>query len=177
MVNRFEFFGIALSIIAMAGALWLINLQENTGQVASVVTATDVDPIVVVGGERTDADIADAVVDASSVNGDLQKLIVDDVVAGNGAAATSGDTVTVNYIGTLQNGQEFDNSYKRGAPFTFTLGEGKVIAGWEQGLEGMQVGGQRILVIPSDLAYGDSGYGPIPGGATLVFAVELLAIE
>ena len=89
----------------------------------------------------------------------------------------NGDTVSVHYVGTLQNGTEFDNSNKRGAPFEFTVGGGQVIKGWDEGLVGMRVGGQRILVIPSDMAYGEKGIGPIPGGATLVFSIELIAIK
>jgi FKBP-type peptidyl-prolyl cis-trans isomerase len=85
--------------------------------------------------------------------------------------------VSVHYIGTLQDGTEFDNSKKRGAPFEFKVGEGRVIAGWEEGLVGMQVGGQRVLVIPPEKAYGSNGVGPIPGNATLVFSIELLEIK
>lgn len=85
--------------------------------------------------------------------------------------------MTVHYIGTLQNGQEFDNSNKRGEPFTFTVGEGRVIKGWEEGIVGMKVGGKRILVIPAAMGYGQKGYGPIPPGANLVFAIDLLEIK
>jgi peptidylprolyl isomerase len=88
-----------------------------------------------------------------------------------------GDVVSVHYVGTLQNGTEFDNSKKRGAPFEFKVGGGQVIAGWEEGLVGMQVGGQRVLVIPPEKGYGANGIGPIPGNATLVFSIELLEIK
>jgi FKBP-type peptidyl-prolyl cis-trans isomerase len=120
--------------------------------------------------------LRDAIVSAADSTGNLSKLIVDDVIFGTGDEVKVGDTVTVHYIGTLQNGQEFDNSNKRGTPFTFTVGEGKVIKGWEEGIVGLKKGGKRILVVPSDLCYGDKGYGPIPGGANLVFAVDLLEI-
>jgi peptidylprolyl isomerase len=83
----------------------------------------------------------------------------------------------VHYVGTLQNGTEFDNSKKRGQPFEFTVGAGQVIKGWDQGLVGMKVGGQRILVIPPDMAYGERGVGPIPGNATLVFSIELIDVK
>ena len=83
----------------------------------------------------------------------------------------------VHYSGRLENGQEFDNSQKRGAPLEFTVGAGQVIAGWEQGLLGMKVGGERVLNIPPELAYGEQGIGPIPGGATLTFTIELLEIK
>ena len=87
-----------------------------------------------------------------------------------------GDTVSVNYNGQLEDGTVFDTSVGR-APFSFTLGAGPVIAGWEQGIVGMQVGGKRLLVIPASLGYGAAGYGPIPGNATLVFEVELLSVK
>jgi len=106
-----------------------------------------------------------------------------DLVVGTGAEATAGRTVTVNYTGWLydpsrpeQKGQQFDTSIG-GQPFPFTLGAGQVIAGWDRGVAGMRVGGQRRLVIPADLAYGSSGRGGIPPNATLVFDVELLTVS
>ncbi|KAK4984659.1 hypothetical protein LTR50_006450 [Elasticomyces elasticus] len=90
----------------------------------------------------------------------------------------AGDTISVHYIGTLQStGAEFDESYRRGMPFTFVLGKGQVIRGWDEGLEGLCVGELRRLVVPPDLAYGSGGVGMIPGGATLVFDTELIEIE
>lgn len=89
-----------------------------------------------------------------------------------------GDTLHMHYTGTLQDGTEFDSSIPRGQPFIFTLGTGQVIKGWDQGLLGMCEGEKRRLVVPSDLGYGDRGAPPkIPGGATLVFEVELLKVE
>lgn len=99
-----------------------------------------------------------------------------DVVTGTGAEAKSGDKVTVQYVGALfANGKVFDSSWKKGrAPFEFTIGQGNVIQGWDQGVPGMKVGGRRILVIPSDLAYGATGSLPtIPADAPLVFVVDL----
>jgi FKBP-type peptidyl-prolyl cis-trans isomerase len=99
-------------------------------------------------------------------------------VIGTGAEATSGKTVTVNYIGNLTDGTKIDSSYDRGQPFSFTLGAGEVIKGWDEGVTGMKVGGKRKLIIPSSLGYGPQGIpGVIPGGATLVFEVELLGVE
>ena len=102
---------------------------------------------------------------------------------GTGADATSGRTVTVNYTGWLYSataadhkGQQFDTS-TGGAPFSFLLGAGRVIAGWDSGLVGMKVGGQRRLVIPPNLAYGSQQVGPIPPNSTLVFDVELLNVQ
>ena len=122
---------------------------------------------------------------ASALGGDLvvakerltpSGLRISDLVIGNGPEATAGETVSVNYRGTLENGKEFDSSYGRG-PFSFPLGAGRVIKGWDEGVAGMQVGGKRKLVIPPDLAYGERGAGGvIPPNATLIFEVELLKI-
>lgn len=109
--------------------------------------------------------------------GEVTQLIVDTVTVGEGEPVEEGDTITVHYVGTVVSGQEFDNSRERNQPFTFTVGEGDVISGWDEGVVGMRPGGSRILVIPSEMGYGAEGYGPIPGGATLLFAVELLSIE
>jgi FKBP-type peptidyl-prolyl cis-trans isomerase len=100
-----------------------------------------------------------------------------ELAVGEGPAAKAGDTVSVHYTGTLQNGQKFDSSVDRGVPFTLTLGLGSVIQGWEEGLLGMQVGGKRKLIIPSNLGYGATGSGQIPPNATLIFDVELLSID
>jgi FKBP-type peptidyl-prolyl cis-trans isomerase len=102
----------------------------------------------------------------------------EDLLVGTGTVATKGQTVEVHYVGTLESGKKFDSSRDREEPFTFTLGAGMVIKGWDLGVAGMRVGGKRRLTIPSDLAYGDRGYpGAIPPRATLVFEVELLAVR
>ncbi len=100
-----------------------------------------------------------------------------EVVAGQGKIAASGDTVTVHYIGRLTNGQVFDSSVDANTPFTFTLGRGDVIRGWDEGLIGMREGGKRTLTIAPDYAYGERGIGPIPPNSVLVFDVELLKVE
>jgi FKBP-type peptidyl-prolyl cis-trans isomerase len=176
-ISKFEAAGIGLSVVAMVLALFLMRMEtsvfspgntEDTSQQASVVVAEDTE---------NSAALADAIVEASGDEGHVTRLIIDDVVMGTGDAVKDGDTVTVDYIGTLQNGQQFDNSYAKGEPLTFKVGGGKVIKGWEQGVVGMKAGGQRILVVPPELAYGAKGYGPIPPNATLVFAIELRAIK
>jgi len=100
------------------------------------------------------------------------------MVVGTGDEAVNGKKVTVNYSGTLINGTKFDSSYDRGVPFSFNLGAGEVIAGWDRGVTGMKVGGKRKLTIPSSLGYGATGAGEvIPPNATLIFEVELLKVE
>ncbi len=101
----------------------------------------------------------------------------EDLVVGSGDEAVSGKTVTVNYVGTFTDGTKFDASADHGQPFSFTLGAGQVIQGWDQGVAGMKVGGKRKLTVPPELGYGPNDYGSIPGGSTLVFEIELLKVE
>jgi FKBP-type peptidyl-prolyl cis-trans isomerase FkpA len=106
-------------------------------------------------------------------------LIIEDLKEGTGDAAKKGDSVEVHYTGWLKkDGTKFDSSLDRKKPFTFPLGAGKVIKGWDEGVEGMKVGGKRKLTIPPDLGYGKKGFGDtIPPDATLVFEVELLKVK
>lgn len=109
--------------------------------------------------------------------GDIMDLKIETVKQGTGEAITKGQTAEVHYTGTLLDGTKFDSSKDRDQPFEFKLGEGRVIPGWEKGVEGMKVGEIRKLTIPYTLAYGEQGQGPIPPKATLVFEVELLSIK
>jgi len=102
---------------------------------------------------------------------------IKDVTAGTGEVAVAGKEVTVHYTGVFTDGKKFDSSVDRGVPFTFTLGAGQVIKGWDIGVEGMKVGGKRILVIPSQFGYGENDYQSIPGNSTLIFQVELLGVK
>lgn len=112
-----------------------------------------------------------------TVDNTLTELQIQELLVGEGQTAKAGDQVSVHYTGTLIDGTKFDSSLDRGTPFQFTVGAGQVIKGWDDGVAGMNVGGKRKLTIPSDLAYGDRGIpGTIPGGATLIFEVELLEI-
>jgi len=109
--------------------------------------------------------------------GDVTTLQKTDLKVGTGKEAKKGDNVTVHYRGTLTNGKQFDASYDRGEPFSFPLGGGQVIQGWDEGVVGMKEGGKRKLVIPSEMGYGAHGAGAdIPPNATLVFEVELLKV-
>jgi peptidylprolyl isomerase len=177
--NKTEAIGIFLSIAVMALALSVIRFQTDVFMAKNTTDGATQGAIVAVSQEEEEsAGLEDALKDAHSVDGKLVEMVTDDVRIGTGdAVVEKGDTVTVHYIGTTQDGVKFDSSYERGTPFVFTVGGGKVIEGWEKGLIGMKVGGQRILVIPGSMAYGNMQVGAIPPNATLVFAVELLEIK
>lgn len=106
----------------------------------------------------------------------LEPLLIEDLVEGTGPAVVPGNTVTVHYTGWLTDGTQFDSSYDRSQPFSFTVGAGQVIQGWEQGIPGMKVGGKRKLTVPPYLGYGASTVGIIPPNSTLIFEVELISI-
>jgi FKBP-type peptidyl-prolyl cis-trans isomerase FkpA len=117
-------------------------------------------------------------VDTTAMTKTPSGLRYQDITAGQGAEAAADRTVSVHYTGWLPNGEKFDSSRDRNEPFSFSLGAGQVIAGWDEGVAGMKVGGRRKLVIPADLGYGTAGAPPdIPPGATLVFDVELLDVR
>ena len=132
--------------------------------------------VVKVAPSAGEADISTKPVIPKQTGADPTTLIVQDLIVGTGAEAKSGDTVDVRYVGVLRsNGKEFDSSWSRGAkPFSFALGAGAVIAGWDNGVVGMKVGGRRRLIIPADQGYGATGSPPkIPANAALVFDVDL----
>jgi FKBP-type peptidyl-prolyl cis-trans isomerase len=178
LLNKYERAGIFFSVVVMALALSAVRFKTDVfvkqdadvGNEASVIT---------VNNEKDPNNVAleGALKDAFTGSGKFVDLVIDDVRIGTGSEVKSGDTVSVHYIGTTQDGVKFDSSYDRSEPFSFTVGAGKVIAGWEKGLIGMKIGGQRILVIPSDMAYGNRQVGLIPPNSPLVFAIELLEIK
>ncbi len=106
-----------------------------------------------------------------------QNLGAIDSVIGGGEVAATGDLVTVHYVGRFTDGNVFDSSLSRNEPYKFELGAGGVIKGWDLGIVGMREGGKRTLTIPPELGYGAKDFGPIPGGSTLIFDVELLKVE
>lgn len=177
MINKYETIGIFASVGLMALALFLLRVESTTIDKVDQAPEEQSAIALVADGKDKNKALFETLATSVSDEGNVEKLIIDDVVIGSGDAVETGNTVSVNYIGTLQNGQEFDNSYKRGAPITVEVGAGKVIEGWDLGLVGLKVGGQRILVIPPDMAYGNQEVGPIPANSTLIFAVELMKIK
>lgn len=121
--------------------------------------------------------VSDATISVPSPTTTTEKVKIEDEVVGTGKEAKSGDTVTVNYKGTLENGTQFDSSYDRNQPFTTQIGTGAVIKGWDEGIPGMKVGGKRKLTIPPSLGYGAQAQGKIPANSTLIFEVELLDVK
>lgn len=152
---------IVVAILFFAGGFWWLGGNKSS----STVT--------------TDAKQEATINSANNSNANMQNesLKIEDVTVGTGAEAKAGQEVTVNYTGKFLDGKVFDSSIPRGTPFTFTLGGGQVIKGWDLGVAGMKVGGKRKLIIAPDLAYGPNAYGPIPGNSTLVFDVELLGVK
>jgi len=179
MINKFEAIGIFASIAMMTLALFLLRVETAPELTEILSDDTQIAAVAVVdeSNENGKEALFGAIVESLDEQGSLEKMIIDDVVFGSGAEAQTGDTVSVHYIGTLQTGQQFDNSYTRGESFSFVLGDNRVIQGWEEGVLGMKVGGERILVIPPEKAYGSANVGPIPANSTLVFAIELLEIN
>lgn len=121
---------------------------------------------------------SDATPSADSTSSLQAGLKIEDIKVGTGKEVKSGDTIKINYLGTLENGQKFDSSYDRKEPFETQIGVGQVIKGWDLGVIGMKVGGKRKLTIPSELGYGSRGAGNvIPPNATLIFELELLDVK
>lgn len=177
-LTQYEKIGIIVSIIVVVTALGIVRFfpfkQSNVR--AEIATQSD---IIRVNPNAPDIETAlkQAILDGSTGDGQVIKLIINDVSVGSGREAKVGDTVTVNYIGLLKDGPEFDNSYKKKKPFSFKVGAGEVIKGWDQGIIGMKEGGTRILVVPASMGYGNNIVGPIPANATLIFSIELLSIK
>lgn len=159
MDKKYLFVLAFLGVLALAGGAYLLtNRQPATTPAYSTPTQSATI-------ESTPSNVED-------------KLIIVDEKAGSGIEAVAGKKVTVNYVGTLTDGTKFDSSFDRNQPFSFNLGAGEVIKGWDEGLIGMKVGGKRKLTIPPSMGYGAAGAGGvIPPNATLIFEVELLKVE
>jgi FKBP-type peptidyl-prolyl cis-trans isomerase len=160
----------------MSLALFLLRADSSKSVLTGIESGTQV-ATVSTAEEDGNKELENELRGSINSKGEIIKMVIDDVVVGEGAEVKSGDTISVHYIGTLKDGTEFDNSHKRGDAFEFTVGEGRVIKGWEDGVLGMKKGGQRLLVIPSDMAYGANTIGPIPPNSTLIFSIELLEIK
>ncbi len=179
----------AVVLVLCAGAVYYFNRPDNSikGEhpqysedelaTQAINASTSSAPA---ANNITNTNTADQTATDAAVKGvkimETKELKIETIKTGKGEMAKVGDTVTVDYVGTLTDGTKFDSSIDRHQPFSFTLGAGQVIKGWDLGVVGMKIGEERKLTIPSDLAYGDAGVGPIPGKATLVFDVTLLKI-
>ena len=159
--------GIALAIfgVVLAAVVVIVLVGQGGGDEESGGASASANE-----GEKPEITVPDA---------PATELVTDDVITGDGAEAKEGDEVEVEYVGVAQStGTEFDSSWERDEPFSFPLGGGQVIPGWDEGIVGMKEGGRRLLVIPGDLAYGPTGQPPDIGpDETLVFAVDLISVK
>jgi hypothetical protein len=171
---------IALALLLIAFFVW--RDYQNKLQASATLTPT---PTATPAGTQTPTgelysigvlDTSPPTPSANAITTD-SGLVYEDLKVGDGAVAKNGDTVSVNYTGWLQDGTKFDSSLDRGQSFDFTLGARQVIAGWDEGVVGMRVNGTRLLVIPPSLGYGSTANGPIPANSTLIFEVQLVAIQ
>ena len=176
MRKSFPYALIAVTCAILAGCNQCSNSKESTPSAAET-QAVNTTAAANTQAATTTAQDAAKPADATAATG-AETLQITDIKEGTGLTATAGKKVTVNYTGTLLNGTKFDSTKDRGTPFSFVLGSGMVIAGWDQGVKGMKEGGVRKLVIPPNLAYGNRSVGGvIPPNSTLVFEIELLKVE
>jgi peptidylprolyl isomerase len=173
MINKFEAIGIFVCVGIMAVAIFLMRFDTNATFLSMADGESQAASVIVSDTEN----ISDSLEKSMDKRGTVTTLLIDDVVVGEGKTVEKDDVVRVHYIGTLEGGEQFDNSYLKGEPFSFRVGAGDVIRGWDEGLLGMKVGGQRIIVVPAEMAYGNRAVGPIPANATLVFAIELIEVN
>jgi peptidylprolyl isomerase len=182
-----------LAVAALGAAVVIAGCGSGGSSTITVGNENTADNALIKAGEKTSSSTTPATTTAKTpTSGPLSKepkvtppsgpapakLETKELIAGTGAEAKAGDTVTVNYVGVLyKGGKEFNASWETKEPFTFVLGKGQVIKGWDQGIPGMKVGGRRELIIPAALAYGAAGSPPkIPANAPLVFVVDLLSV-
>lgn len=168
--NKYLYVGIFLGVLVLFGAAYVYFSNKNV-QPTQTPLPTASESATMKPSEGSSATSSAEVM--TMENG----LKIEDEVVGTGDAAVAGKSVTVNYLGTLSDGTKFDSSYDRNQTFTFNLGAGEVIKGWDEGVVGMKVGGKRKLTIPPELGYGSQDLGIIPPNSTLIFEVELLKVE
>jgi peptidylprolyl isomerase len=168
---------IVVVALGLGGIFFLSNQKVNNSQINLTPSIYPSPTQLPVATSSANAIIASDGANMNNVITTADGLQIGDEVVGTGAEVKSGDTVTVNYLGTLENGTKFDSSYDRNQPFTTQIGVGQVIKGWDEGIVGMKVGGKRKLIIPANLGYGNQAAGSIPANSTLVFEVELVSIK
>lgn len=175
--ERYEIIGMAIAVVVAAGFfalvrfdVWSMVTAAVEGQEAGIEDPLE-GAIVLKEGENT------SIAEAFSTSGKVDRLVVQDVAVGTGNEVEAGSRVAVHYVGVLQNGQTFKNTYNDDKPYRFTVGMGDVIAGWDQGIMGMCEGGKRILVVPPALGYGSRSLDDVPPNSTLLFSIELVSVE
>jgi len=172
---------VAVIILAGVSGIFFLSNQKTPGandiNLTPTINPTQVPqtptPTPAIINQQDEASPAADMANTTTADG----LQMQDLTVGTGTEVKSGDTVTVNYLGTLTNGTKFDSSYDRNQPFTTQIGVGQVIKGWDEGMVGMKVGGKRKLTIPASLGYGSADMGSIPPNSTLIFEVELLGVK